>query len=333
MGQEGYGVEALRATSGDGISGFSSRSDQARARELSKYGLTMTWFDQKVEEQQNLCADCSKTEKSKLGNGKRRPLGLGFNSDGTPDRLICTTCASKQRKTRMEEHNAPKDYASFEEFWAVNREQLQKEDPITFATLRERDADVREIYEIICIYLRRHDGKPCYQLTDTLDEVEKELIENSTTDLDQLSCPFHRVEHRHLFDEIQAAAELPNAPRHARNCAVFAKYGLLQALPVSVGDTYVREFLRKNGRWPFPDWGKAPDPNRTQKCATYGCKSELTYKTSDPIPPPQWYCSRCEEIRRSKSAPVPPRNEDRLFMSGGVMKDTSPTLPVWLRES
>ena len=298
---------------GDGISGFASRSDLARMRELSKYGLEMSWYDEKVQEQSNTCADCHKQETQRLGNGKRRPLGLGFDANGQPSRLICTNCASKQRKARMEELNKPQDCASFEEFWQVNREHLQKEDATTLATLQERDQDVRELYEVIVIFVRRHDGKPCFQLTDALDEVTEELVTHGTTDLDQLSCPFYRVEHRQVFVEIQEAAELPNAPAHARNCATYAKYGWLQALPVSAGDHAVREFLRRNGRWPYPDWSKPPNPIKTIKCCTPGCKSEFTYNQNDrvpgwyfspcinaAIPPAQWHCEKCRADQQAR---------------------------------
>lgn len=329
-----YGVEALRATSGEGISGFSSRSDQARARETAKYGLTMQWYADRVQEQNNLCADCGKKEK-RIGNGtnKLRPLGLGFGADGQPNRLICQLCASKQRRLRMEAKNAPKDFSSFEEFWEANREQLQKEDALQFATFRERDADTRELYSIICFYVRDYDGPMCYQLSDALNEVEAELVNHGTTDLDQLSAPFYKVEHRRVHDEIQAAAEALDAPKHARNCAVFAKYGWLQALPVSAGDHVVREFLRRNGRWPYPDWSKPPNHTRTIKCSTYHCPGEFTYDQRDRVPgwyfstninsviePLQWWCDSC----RATQAALKPKGRtlaevasDRIYTVEG----------------
>lgn len=331
MGQ--YDLGKLKELGGEGVSGLASRSDAARARELSKYGLDLSWFDQKVEAQQNLCSDCHKPEKSKLGNGKKRPLGLGFNSDGTPDRLICTNCASKQRKSRMEERNAPRDYSSFEEFWESNRNALAKENAAELARLRERDAEIREIYEIICIYLNYHDGQPCYQLTDTLDEIEAELVNNGTTDLDQVSCPFYRVEHRQLYDEIQAAAEKNPDARHARNSAIFAKFGLLIALPVSAGDHVVREFLRRNGRWPYPDWSKPPNPIKTVKCSTYQCKGEFTFNINDELPPAQWYCQECRAAQAARANRVhkTPAEiaSDRMYVEGTW--NSAEPVPAWFR--
>lgn len=331
MGKEGYGVEALRVTRGDGISGFSSRSDQARARELAKYGLTMKWYDDKSQEQgEGICADCSKQETARLGNGKRRPLGLGFNSDGTPDRLVCTTCASKQRKKRMEEKNAPKDYASFQEFWQANRE--NEKDSELLKGLRDRHAYVSELYEAVVDYVRGTDNCPD-GLQDTLDEVTAELCENGTTDLDQLSVPFYRVEQRHLFDEIQEAAETPDAPKHARNAAVFAKYGWVAALPVSAGDHVIREFLRKNQRWPYPDWSPKPNPIKTIKCSTYQCKGEFTYDEREKIPgwyfstainrvvpPPQWWCEKCRAEQRA-------RHDKRI---GRTLAEVAPDRPYFV---
>lgn len=329
---------------GDGISGFASRSDLARMRELKRHGLEMSWYDDKNTEQNGLCSDCHRQETQRLGNGKRRPLGLGFDQNGQPNRLICTNCASKQRKARMEERNAPKDYDSLQAFWESNRATLLKEDPTEFARLKERHDYVSELYGAICNYVRGEDRCP-EGLDDTLNETEADLVNHSTTDLDQLVIPFYKASHRHVYDEIQAAAEIPDAPKHARNCATFSRFGWLQALPVSVGNTYVREFLRKNSRWPYPDWSKPPNPIRTIKCATYQCKSEFTYNVNDKIPgwyfstsinavipPAQWHCDKCraEQAARKPSgrtlASVAP---DRPFLVSGKLMTADTSAQLW----
>lgn len=316
----------------DNLSGLPTRSDLARQRELAKYGLDLSWFDQLVESQQNLCSDCHKPEREKLANGRKRPLGLGFEN-GQPNRLICTSCASKQRKARMEERKKPIDYSDFQDWWLANREALPQENLAEFSRLRERHEEVTLLYEAVCDYVRGTDACP-EGLEDTLDEVEQELRENGTTDLDMLCVPFYRVASRGVFDAIQEAAEISNAPVHARNAFVFAKYGLLQALPTHATENYVRIFLKQNGRYPYPDWGKAPNPIKTVKCSTYGCASEFQYNVNtDTAPPAQWFCPACRARNTRSDRPRPTlaeRAPDNIYTIGGKWKTATEPFPPGL---
>src|SRR5216684_7811607 len=109
------------------LTNLPSRSDLARERELERHNLDMAWYDARVIEQtidgEVICAECSKPETKRLGNGKLRPLAI----DAPRERLICQRCASKQRsekarthaaklKEQREEEVTPK---SFQEFWDV----------------------------------------------------------------------------------------------------------------------------------------------------------------------------------------------------------------------
>lgn len=248
-----YELGQMKKVSGDGVSGLATRSDLARARELERHGLTMPWYDALVESQQNLCGDCHKQEKQKLGNGKRRPLGLGFGEDGQPNRLICTGCASRIRtakaRERKENEGKPTDYASFEDFWKANRE---KEDPAELAALQERHGNIGLLFEAICEYLNDTDEINFSEdLAATVDEVEAEL-KSGTVTADILQISFYRADERDFYNHVQAASEIPDAPNHAKATAIFASLGLITQLP---NFPEVHTFLKRFGN---PSTAAAP---------------------------------------------------------------------------
>src|SRR6266849_6464858 len=139
------------------LTNLPSRSDQARLRDLERKGLTMEWYEKKTAEQtidgEVICAECSKPETKRLGNGKLRPLAI----DAPRERLICQRCASQQRsqkgralaaklKEKREDEATPK---SFAEFWEKNRAAL---DPAELEKLRARNAEITFLYDVIVDY-------------------------------------------------------------------------------------------------------------------------------------------------------------------------------------
>jgi hypothetical protein len=239
---------------GSGLSGMPTRSDLARARELERHNLDMEWYEEKVVEQtidgDVICAECSKSETKRLGNGKLRPLAI----DARRKRLICQRCASKQRsekarthaaklKEKREEEDQPK---SFDEFWTKNREALT---PDQLQKLQARNDEITFLYDVIVGYNNGTDETSAQDLRDTVADVLEELKERGTVDCEVCNIPFYRREESDFYNHV-LACDIPGAGKHARATATFAKFGLLEALPIFVHFNQVRIFLQKFGPKP-----------------------------------------------------------------------------------
>ena len=60
----------------------------------SRYGVSIEWYDSKLEEQNNLCAACGEPEKAiQNTSGKLRPLSVDHDHESGKTRaLLCTSC-------------------------------------------------------------------------------------------------------------------------------------------------------------------------------------------------------------------------------------------------